>query len=292
MGADPRDHHATHLGDEPQLDEQLNEVNDHLDGELDAQERAEHQRRMAEAQAMNQAITANFQNAEWFADGPDEILADAQANDGSASAEADPQANQELDRDASKVSEVAKEVADRPPDERKLYVMYALAGTAALGAVGSIGGATAAILAYQYATRLSDGRSTDDLGLSADQDAQFSALIRAWLTKSDDDLWQEMAVFAHANEKSLTLADEVIMLRLIERMSPAAAWLWNSDRDKDAAVAASAGDFQAPRTTSPMYQKIRSRTFTNANDGTTGKLPRQIAAEVLKLAIARILTAA
>src|SRR5262245_1080447 len=118
MGADPRDHHAVHLGGEADLNEHLDELGEHLDGELDAQEIAERQRRIADAQSMNQAIAAVSQNAAWFSDGPDDILADAQENDGSASAEPDAQADRELNRDASKVSDIAKEVADRSPEER------------------------------------------------------------------------------------------------------------------------------------------------------------------------------
>ena len=145
-----------------------------------------------------------------------------------------------------------------------------------------------AIFGFITAKQVADGQTPTNPPPTDPNSVKVLEIVKAWATKTDAELWQELALFVRVNEDQVSLSDEILFLRTIESISKQVSWIWPTMQAKDNAIATSVADYTQSGSTYAMYEQILSHQYLNGDNNQTTTLPRKIAAEILKLAVARI----
>lgn len=146
-----------------------------------------------------------------------------------------------------------------------------------------IGGAIA--LVYELCARQSKDEPTDDIDIpQADKD-KIEALFKQWRGQSDEDFWETVANYQDTTPTP-TLADQIYFCQYTKQLSTSPdIWIWDQGADEMAIVLALEKLYRdsVPKSTAVMYRNITQQSYKGK------KLPRDIAAEVLTLALGQLL---
>lgn len=142
---------------------------------------------------------------------------------------------------------------------------------------------------FAYMIRLSKGEPTDDFQTLLTESLRKSTneLFTAWQQQSDDDFWIGAAKY-QAVDSIATLMDHVYFCQFTKQLAASAdLWIWDTKAEQDAIVATLVTLYeQSPdATASVLYTNVARQTYQGR------KLPRDVAADVVELALARILRA-
>lgn len=142
---------------------------------------------------------------------------------------------------------------------------------------------------FAYMIRRAKGEPTDDLQALLAESLRKSAdeLFTAWQQQSDDEFWNSAAKYQTADSIA-TLMDHVYFCQFTKQLAVSSdVWIWDSKAEQDAIVAALVALYeQTPEATaSVLYANVAKQTYQGQ------KLPRDVAADVVELALARILRA-
>jgi hypothetical protein len=200
----------------------------------------------------------------------------------------DPKASEELAKDAQAVKEKNPDASKRTTNERELSAQWTVSAAALVTA--AIGGASLimSIWVYLAAKKEADGRTSDlPPGVST---AEITRLVEAWRAKSDAEFWSETANYIEQNQSSISMTDEINILKVVQSMSVQTGWIWSATAF-NAAVNDFMDDMRKSRNTPDAYRMVMRRTYAHddAEDDTPEVMPRRIAAEVLAQALARYL---
>jgi hypothetical protein len=200
----------------------------------------------------------------------------------------DPSSSEELKKDAKALKEKNPDAKKKSAEEKNLYAQFTIASASLVSALVGGGSLFMSIWLYVAAKKEADGRN-DDLppGLS---DAEIKRLVEAWRAKPDADFWSETANYVERNQLTLSLTDEINILKVIQSMSLNTGWSWEPAAF-NVAVNDFMGDISKTKNTAVAYRMVTERKY--AHDDAPGKDPevmhRRVAAEVLAQAIARFM---
>jgi len=144
-----------------------------------------------------------------------------------------------------------------------------------------------------FAARPSSGPPPDD-GLTADQRAVLVAAVESWRDLDDAAMWQAVANFTDSWNPSWQA--QILMMDTVKKLSRPLdkPWIW---RGGDAvayvlALVAAYRSFSAPppgqNRARALYVAVAPMKYDRMNDGNPVPLPRQVAADLVELAITDI----
>jgi hypothetical protein len=266
------------------LEKMAREHNERLREALEILHReAKHDERLRIESELNEMIevSSDFSEEEMTELASDKFDETLTQTEPSSSSEEEP--SLELTEDEKFVVRAATEIQTRSKEQKNLYAQYAIAGASV---IGSLFTSATAIYAFITAKEIADSKSQP---ATEPNTVRILEIVKAWATKPDDQFWGEVAIFVSANEASISLSDEILFLKTIESISAQVSWIWPTTEAKNTAITTSIADYtQAKNRTATMYEKILSHSYLEASTNKASVLPRRIAAEILKLAVARI----
>jgi hypothetical protein len=152
---------------------------------------------------------------------------------------------------------------------------------------------TSATLAavFECVSRFAHAKPADDVPLSDATKQNIQALVQAWQNMSDSDYWKDLAQYVASNQgtNKLTIADQIYFMDYtIQCSNDPETWIWNSADDKVAIADKLSQQCQATNT-SPMYTLVPNISYQPVGQIAPVPLPRPVAADVLRLALAWII---
>jgi len=142
---------------------------------------------------------------------------------------------------------------------------------------------------------MNDGSPDPDLNLTPEQKENLKQLIKHWWEKSDAQLWDEMATFCDQFNPSLQA--QVLMMDQIKELSQAlkSPFLWENEDDEWKAIQAVVNAYATfiPTTkqskSRALYTAIKGYTYQQSGASAAAALPRQIAANIVEMALYQII---
>jgi hypothetical protein len=164
-----------------------------------------------------------------------------------------------------------------------------------LGIASTASGAASLILAIYLASK-DGGAGSGGGGLTDAQGKLLTDQIKKWQDTPDSDMWDAVANYMDSWNPSWQ--GQLLMMDTIKQLATplTKTWVW---RDSDAALwARRLVDVYGANTTPPagknrarvIYETVKTMSYTVDNKGTLVALPRQIAADLVELAITDIVT--
>jgi hypothetical protein len=175
--------------------------------------------------------------------------------------------------------------------ERKGRLFARVKGIALLTSLTS---ATVAIAALIISIFNVSRSGTQAPGLTPAQIAAIQKQIDRWWSLSDADLWA--AVVTYCDRWNPSWQAQILMMDTIKKLSrplPGQGWLWRGTdlSDHVEALVNTYGDFTAgagQARSRILYVRVAALTYDGLTVGTVAALPRQVAADLVELAITDI----
>lgn len=108
----------------------------------------------------------------------------------------------------------------------------------------------------------------------------IETIVKEWISLSDNDLWKSVADYVSNFNPNITV--QMLIMQDIIQFSPSVDWEWSSD-DKIKIVNDLVTKYNEQKDFADIYRAVKEVTFKDK------KLPRSIAAEVSRIALALIL---
>jgi hypothetical protein len=153
-----------------------------------------------------------------------------------------------------------------------------------LGIVGTTAGVSSLI--YTIIRNTNRNQPSTNVPVPADTRDQIIDLVKQWNSQSDTDYWNDLATYVADTTKipQLTILDQILFMNYTIDLFTSDAWIWNSQADLSDMVKQFVTIYsQNQSSTAAMYRQATVVQYQNQ------VMPRPVAANVLRLALTRIL---
>ena len=196
---------------------------------------------------------------------------------------ADPNPDPRLDRLEKLLADTMTRLDKTPRADKDSNTRRYLARFLGIAIIGAIT-ATAVGLICEFLSRKAHDEPTDDLQhIPPETQQQISDLVNKWKAETDEKYWEDLAQYVESNKP--TAADQILFCNYTIQFCPSPdPWFWDSGADEIEIVDAleKLYDEGDPKSTTVLYRNITKQTYQGE------PLPRDVAASVLRLALAQI----
>jgi len=184
--------------------------------------------------------------------------------------------------DEAVINMANQRIREQPDDRKQWNTQRFIAAFTGLNVISFL--ANIAYTEIKSATRGDPTTAT----LPEEYAEKIRTLVGKWWSQPDEDYWNQMAKAADNAELELTTPDQILFMNYTIDLSPPTPWIWEEAGFSTTTSRLRKAWATSGEKTSAMYREVTRIKSKNLQTGREELLPRPVAANVLRYALARI----